>query len=444
VSFLKWCLGGQWKSGKPVSVRPGRIRHRGRSAASREVVLLTVTALTAALVACGSGTNSSSGAPVVAGFLGGYTGPFAANDLAIKNGWLLGQKIFGDTASGRKIEADFVDDQNDLNTTITQARQLVELQNVNVLEAPTASNLAAAVETYAGPKGIPIDDVSLCSQAQLQIYKQYSTAWAGSWTCDQPSLMMGQYAYQTLGYRHVTTIGLDYAYGWTAVGGFVSSFEKAGGTIDKLLWAPTTTADWSPYVTQIGKTDAVFALLGGSAAISFTKAYQGFGLLGKIPLIGNTTLTDESLLPTMDPKSLVGVTVAAQYCDGLNTPANNEFVAKWFAAYGNYPGYYAENGYTRYERLYVALKQLNGKPDAKALANAMKSATITFPRGPVTLSTVTSSPIQDIYICQVQSTPTGLRDFPIYTYKAVQPWGPLTQAEWQKHFERDSAARPTA
>jgi len=145
--------------------------------------------------------------------------------------------------------------------------------------------------------------------------------------------MAAEYLYNDLHLRHITTVGVDYAFGWESIGGLMTVFKKLGGTIDKAIWAPITTSDYSPYVTQIPQnTQAVFAVTVGAGGPRFTAAYQQFGLRAKIPLIGNTTVTDYSVLPSEDPNAITGVKIVAQYCDGITTPVNQKFADEYKAS----------------------------------------------------------------------------------------------------------------
>ncbi|MGH9103821.1 MAG: ABC transporter substrate-binding protein [Acidimicrobiales bacterium] len=397
---------------------------------------------TSATGGSGGGTSVASGAPIKVGFELELSGAFAANGKQIQDGWYLGLHDFGSSVDGHKIVAKFADEQGDPTIALNDAKRFVA-QHVALLEGPTASNAAAAVARYAGAAGMPVDDVSLCSSQQLDAYQRYGLAYASAWTCDQPSFAAAQWAYQQ-GYRHVTTIGMDYSFGWQAVGTFIAAFEKAGGTIDKQIWAPISTVDFSSYVSQVPKTtNAVFALTAGADSTKLTNAWGQFGLAGKIPLFGDTTLFDQSILPSESHKAVVGLKMAAQYCDGIDTPANKRFAKEVHATYGGYPGYYTDTGYIKAERLVAALKKLHGNvSNRRALADALKSVSIQAPTGTISLSTVTDSPIQNIYICEVKDVKGALRNIPIKKYPSVQPWGTLGKSAWESIFRRDSAGRP--
>ena len=95
---------------------------------------------------------------------------------------------------------------------------------------------------------------------QLTSDARYGNALSSGWLCDQPDVIAADYLYQDLGYRHVTVLANDYAFGWLSAGGFIKQFTMLGGKIDKELWPPLTTTDYGPYVSAIPKTtQAVFA-----------------------------------------------------------------------------------------------------------------------------------------------------------------------------------------
>jgi len=257
--------------------------------------------------------------------------------------------------------------------------------------------------------------------------------------------MAADYLYTDLGYRHVTVLATDYAFGWLSAGGFIKQFTLLGGKIDKVIWPSLTAADYGPYVSAIPKTtQAVFAETLGSGAIDFTKAYAQFGLRGKIPLYGNTTMFDYSVLPGEVPSAVLGDLMSAQYCDGISNPVNSTFTALFKKTYHVFPGYYAEAAYVHAELAIAALKRLHGNAtNATAVAQALKSTPVSAPRGPVRLSLAVDAPIQNDYICKVENSGGQLRDVPIKTYPAVQPWGTLPYRTWLQEFTADSTGRPS-
>ena len=151
--------------------------------------------------------------------------------------------------------------------------------------------------------------------------------------------------------------------------------------------------------------------------MDFTKAFAQFGLRGKIPLFGNTTLLDYSVLP--------GEQASAE-------------------TYHTRPGYYAEAAYVHAELAVAALKRLHGVATGPvAVAHALKTTPIIAPRGPVRLSALVDGPIQNDYICKVEDVHGTLEAVPVKTYPAVPPWGTLPYRTWVQEFTADSVGHPS-
>jgi branched-chain amino acid transport system substrate-binding protein len=384
-------------------------------------------------VACGGGTaQPQNTAPIQVGFIATNTGVFAPQGADMQDGWKLGLKDAGDVVDGRKINTIYVDDAGDPNQGLSDARQLVENRNVDLLIAPLAANVALAVRGYVAGTGVPTLSPAACPDELATTQKTTNLILTG-WTCDQPTLNFGKYVYEKLGYRHVTTVAMDYAFGWQVTGGFAATFKAAGGKIDKQIWSPITAADYSPFVAQIPPdTQAVFALMAGTAAVRFTDAYTAFGLKGRIPLVGGGTLTDYSVLRSEKPDTVLDVITVLQYADGLNTAENKKFVDEYRAATGKFPSYYADSAYSTAVLVVDALKKVGANTkDRKALLKALKSTTFKAARGPVSINQDTNSPVQNIYIRKVEMVNGDLRNVVIDTIKQSQPWGPLNKSDWQ-------------
>jgi branched-chain amino acid transport system substrate-binding protein len=392
----------------------------------------------------GSGASSGGGGDaktIKIGILAPRTGNFAPNGNDELAGWNLALEQLGDTINGKKVETVAVDDACDPTQGLTAARRLVQSEHVVAIFGPTCANEALALRPYIQSTGVPMLTVSCADE--LATSQKSDNIFVSAATCDQATLPLGKYAFDELKYRNVTVVGLDFAYGWATIGGFTKSFTAAGGKVQKRVWVPATASDWSPYINQIPKsTDAVVALTSGAATLKFTKAYKQFGLLGKVPLIGASTLTDSSVLPQEDPDVAKSILSAGTYVDGADTPVNQKFAEAFKAASGKYPGLYGEDGYAVYQILRAALEKVGGDgSDHKALVNAIKGISVDAPRGPLTIDPSTNALTQNVYFSKVKEVDGELRNVPIQTFEKVTPWGSFPQEEWTQfagHYTRTS------
>jgi branched-chain amino acid transport system substrate-binding protein len=392
-----------------------------------------------------SASAAASKSPVKVAYLVPLTGTAAANGKDEENGFNLGLKHFGSVVDGHKIQVKYLDTQGTPNVALSDAKQAVQSTRVNVVEGPLLANEIAAVAPFVMSKGVPEDDLFLASPTQMSDYVQYKLGFTSGWDAYQPGTEAAKWAYKTMGWRHVTTFGDDYSFGWETVGAFDAEFKKLGGTITKALWPPLTTVNVSSYVSEIpSTTQGLFIETLGAQAVNFFSDIKAYGLKGKVPILGITTTTDQSALASATATAATGTYVASQYCDDIPSKANQTFADAYHKAYGAWPAYYSEAGYTKAEILVTALKKLHGTANnKKKLAAAMLGVKITAPRGPVTISKKTYSPVQNAYICKVEIKDGSARNVPIKTFTKVPPWGLLSESTWKSTFTANSTGRPS-
>ena len=411
-------------------------RRRKVRAASRLILCLAVglTAFVGPSVrAQQDGPSATSSAePIRVGFIGPLSGAYAQNGRDILNGFLLYLDEIGYRAGGRKIELIVEDDQAIPAETLTKARKLIERDRVHVMAGTLLSSSGYALAPYIDSMHVPMIYPVVSADDLTQ---RRRTKWIvrTGWTGSQPNHAFGEYAYKNLKLRRVTTIALDYAFGWESVGGFERTFTESGGRIAQKLWAPVSVHDFAPYLAQVSRDiDAVYALVLGRAALQFMRQYQEFGLKGRVLLIGGGTSTDEHVLPAMGDEA-VGTITALHYSAALDNPANRKFAAAYRARFRKVPSYYAESMYTGGKWLGAAIEALHGRvEDSAALLEALRRAKLTdLPRGPVELDEY-GNPIENIYVRKVERVNGELQNTVIDTFPRVSQFWTFDPADYLK------------
>jgi branched-chain amino acid transport system substrate-binding protein len=268
---------------------------------------------------------------------------------------------------------------------------------VGAVLAPSAYALAP-VSTQE--KVLYIGTVSTADDiAQRQSDKFPYTVFS-TWVPSQPTHPLGQWACEN-GYKRVSAVVADYAFGYEQLGGFQKTFEDCGGKVVQKIWVPFGNKDFGPYISTI-KTDvdAIFSLMVGPMALQFPKQLRAAG--NKTLILGGSTNYDEFGLPFMGDEVLGDIS-AHVYSAAIQTPANEEFVKKYRAKYGKVPSYYSEGNYATAMWIDKTLAKFKGKyPGPAEFIKAMASIKIDAPRGPVRLDLATKSPIQTIYMKKVE------------------------------------------
>jgi branched-chain amino acid transport system substrate-binding protein len=392
------------------------------------VVIVLVYAL---FVAVGTLAQSAKG-PIRVGFIVPLSGANAQNGRDILNGFLLYLEEIRYEAAGRKIQLIVEDDEGIPAVGLTKARKLVERDQVHLMAGALLSSTGYALAPYIDSMQIPMvypvvsaDDLTQRRRSKWII----RTGWSGS----QPNHPFGEYAYRTLKLRTVTTIALDYAFGWESVGGFQRAFEAEGGVITQKIWTPVSVHDFAPYLAQVSrKVDAVYALFLGRTALQFVRQYQEYGLKDRVRLIGAGPTTDEHVLPSMGDEAL-GIITVLHYSAALDTPANRTFAAAYRARYQRVPSYYSESMYTGGKWVGAAIEAVAGNvEDRTAFVEALRTATPTgLPRGPVSLDEY-GNPIENMYVRRVERVNGVLQNTVIETFPAVSQFWKYNPAEYLK------------
>ena len=365
------------------------------------MVLLLATAL--ALVTASFG--QAPRAPIKIGLLLPYTGVIAINGQETSKGVELYLAKIANKVGGREIQLIKEDDEAKPDVGLTKTRKLVERDRVDVLIGPVHSGVALAIRDYIHAQGIPLivpvaftRDLTAPGKASPWLFRVVETS-------DQGNFPMGIWVFKKTPYRKIVVMASDFVAGRHSAEAFIAAFKGAGGEIVKEIYAPLNTPDFAPYMAQASglAADAVYAWFAGTDSIRFVKAYQEYGLAGKLPLLGYNTLTDDVLLPTLGDGAL-GIVTAGHYSATLDTPENRAFVREYESRYNAWPTRYVELGYVSAQLVGAAVEALRGEVgDRATFREAIRGAAtrIQPPRGAIRFDRF-QQVITDVYVMKVE------------------------------------------
>jgi branched-chain amino acid transport system substrate-binding protein len=350
-------------------------RWKGRRPAR---ILLVVLALTVAASACAPDEDTGggeAGGTVKLGFISPVTGFVAALGTDMRRGWEMYWQQNGGKAGDVAVQTVFEDDTGDPEVALTKARRLVEQEQVQLVAGPILANTAYAVAGYVAGKGLPT--VQMTGADDLTQRKFNPLVLRVGYTSSQSNFPAGQWAYDQ-GHRTAVTICPDYAFGWESCGGFVSAFVKAGGKIEKQVWHPLGTQDFSTYVAQARQAnpDVVFiGSAGGPDAILLYKSWTGFGLKDRIPLVGNCCFADQVFLREVGEEAL-GLQSFTYWSEGRDSPAVQNFAKAYEQQHKEIPSLYAAGAYMMAQVVAEALKKTGGRIEGADFINAARQVSL--------------------------------------------------------------------
>jgi branched-chain amino acid transport system substrate-binding protein len=368
------------------------------------------------------------------GYLAPTTGAFAQVGKDMVDGFSLYLSEKNNKLGGADVKFIVEDEQGKPDTAVTKAKKLILQDKVHFFVGGLlASTGYALAPVSTAEKVVYISSVSSADDLTQRDLPKYPYFFRTGWSSSQPSHPFGQWACEQ-GYKKISIIAADYAFGYEVAGGFQRAFEACGGQIIQKIWPPLTTKDFGPYIPTLkSDADAIFTVMVGPMSLQFPKQLLAAGI--KKPVIGGGPSYDEFVLPSMGDE-VIGHVSTQQYSAALDTPKNAAFVKTYRAKFGKMPGYYSETNYTTAQIIDEVIGKAGGKyPGAEEFLKLLQNVKVDAVRGPVSFDEM-RNPVQNIYIKKVAKTKMfgydkeELWNTVIKTYPAVNQFGQFKKDEF--------------
>jgi len=392
-------------------------KHPKRGLSRRAVLKLGAAA--SLLPAFAVRARAASG-PIQVGFLTVNTGPLAAGGKQQEEGVALFVKQRNGTIAGRKLTVITEDTAGNPAQAKVKTQELVERDKVPVMIGPLATNEALAIDDYVRNAKVPLITTTSSATVDLRVRKVNPWVLHAGGTAPQVTYALGDYAARTLHYKTAAIIAEDFTYGYEGAGGFQLAFEEAGGRVVQKQWPPLNAPDYAPYLAQLSRSvDCLYMGFAGINPLRFLTQYKEYGLKGKIPVLGNTTSTDEGILRRMGDEAL-GVVTAGWYAATLKSADNEKFVAAIRADYGHVPGFYTAGAYEAMLIVANAIERVKGDVEnAPAFLKALHDVHLTRGLFGKFRLDAYGTPILDIHIRKVERRDGQLENAILKTYPQV-------------------------
>lgn len=386
-----------------------------------------------------TGQPAGSGEPIRIGVLAPTTGAFAGLGADGSEATKMAFEEIDFTIKGREVKLYFEDTAADPNLCIQKTQRLVEREGVQLILGPLSGGEGVALKDNA--ERYPDTTIIVAGAASENITMRgvpdniFRTSYSGA----QVMFKFGEYAYDDLGYRKVVTLGEDYDFPFSQIGGFSSTFIQKGGEVVDRLWVNIGTTDYSSVISQIPTdADAILVCLGGTDGINFIKQFNEFGLGDKIDILGGSIFVDTSILSSDAGPLLEGVYSGSHYAQVLPYPEFESFDQNFVERFGRPSSLFAADYYIAAQVAIEALNAIEGNiEDQDTLRKALLEVKIDTPRGPFWFDEY-HNVVENVYINQVKVIDGQLRNDVLQVYEAQDQFGPY-DPEWyqsQPSFDR--------
>jgi branched-chain amino acid transport system substrate-binding protein len=345
--------------------------------------------------------------------IGGALAAFVKYAGATPNSSKPSDGITGAVVAGHPIEVVGYGCSNDTaDKAIEETKRLMEQLGADIMIGPLSGDEGIAVANYAKehPDKTFLNGTSGAQDTTLKV--QAPNFFRFNSDGAQWSAGLGDYAYNTLGWRKAAVFGDDYSFPYTSLAGFIAEFCAAGGEITARVWPPLGETDYSSWVQQLPTdVDGIYWGIGGSGLLPAIKAWeQARGKLSPEENMGNVFWGDPALLKEFGDK-LEGAVTAGPTAAGITPEAQEyeKFIDTTFPDIaGTAPSVFTYNYYNAAWALIKGLEAVNGdiSDGQKALQQALATVELDAPYGHIKLDENRQA-IADNYVAQIVPDFTG-------------------------------------
>ncbi len=298
------------------------------------------------------------------------------------------------------------------DSAVGAVERLITQRAVDFTIGPLSGNEGLAVRDYA--KGHP-DRVFLNGIAGAQDITLRDPApnfFSFSTNGVQWTAGLGKYVYEELGYKRVVTLGEDYSFPHSQVGGFTLEYCKAGGQIVEKFWTALGTIDYSHIIQALpDDIDAIFLALAGTDVVNFLQQYRETGQV--LPLTGGATVADQTIMNSHPELAeyYVGMATSSPIADNNPDPRWQAFVEAYSRAFPDAlvsPSLQAWGYYVNTKAALLALKAVDGdlSNGQAAFKQALANMEFESPTGLIRLDHNRNA-IADVFITVVERGDDG-------------------------------------
>ncbi|MGE3148203.1 MAG: ABC transporter substrate-binding protein [Pseudorhodoplanes sp.] len=334
-------------------------------------------------------------APIKIGILLPLSGPAAAVGKENQQSIEYAFSEVNNTIDGHKVELLIVDDQNNPNTALTEARRLVEREKVVAVVGTLNSAVALALHPYLTQSKTLYFTGGIATD--LTQAKKSETTFRSSFAAGQFEAPVAEFAVKA-GMKRGILMGADYAAGRDAVKAVGTNLKELGGEVVRESFPRQGETDYTPFLSRIvdDKADFVYGYFFGGDTLRFIRSYRDLNL--KFPLIiTSATVSSAGLAQTLG-QSVDGIYSGEYWIWTIDTPENKSFVDGFTKKFGNRPETIGYTGYIEGRAMVEALKKLNGDvKDSVSLAKALKMVDYMGPAGRFRFDD-SNNPIHNFYM----------------------------------------------
>ncbi|GAB4576045.1 MAG: substrate-binding domain-containing protein [Anaerolineae bacterium] len=250
---------------------------------------------------------------------------------------------------GRPVEVIVRDNGGDADTAAQQARELIEVEGVEVLFGTVSSGVTLGLKQIAaendivlfmGPSAAGILTMATNEEEQALLNNAFRICRSSS----QDAFAYAAYAVENVGENFVI-FAADYIFGQATAASYEAAIPAAGGRfVRDTIYAPLDTTDFTPYAQEIldSGADGMVLIWAGGGIGTMYQQFQELGVFDKVAVVAPFS-SSADLIAANQPNS---VGVGIYHWSLPNTDANRYLVQQHLARYDETPDLFSECGFS--------------------------------------------------------------------------------------------------
>jgi branched-chain amino acid transport system substrate-binding protein len=356
--------------------------------------------------------------PIKVGFITDVTGALAIYGAHMLPSFMLGMEYASGSVGSAGDKFDFAvtqentfmvddceiqvfvrDDASTPDNTATVARELIDVEGVNILVGTVSSGATATLQGIAAESKIPLIVAPAAANDITGVnFNEYTFRTSRNNYQDA----INECAYLAKQYSTFVQIAPDYAFGRGSAAAFRDSCTLDGATfVTDDIFAPADTTDFTPYMEQVLNSGAESYIVtwAGGGFVPLMQAATDLGVSESMAL--GATFIDNVLMPLWYGNALGSTSGILYHWSAPQNAANDFLKTEQKARYGTMPDLFGADGMNAAIMLVEGLKATNGDASGAALIAAFEGMSFEGPKGTVFIRPEDHVAIQDMYILKL-------------------------------------------
>ncbi|MCZ7669217.1 MAG: substrate-binding domain-containing protein [Chloroflexi bacterium] len=294
------------------------------------------------------------------------------------------------------IEVYVRDDQSNPENTATVARELIEVEDVDILVGTVSSGATATLQELARENKIPLIVAPAAANDITGVnFNEYT--FRTSRNNYQDAVNLCEYVVNQ--YDTFVQIAPDYSFGYGGAAAFRDACTEFGGEfVADDIFAPADTTEFTPYMEQIlnSGADAFLVTWAGGGFVPMMQAAADLGVFDEVSM--GSSFVDNVVMPAFFSNAIGNTSGTLYHYTAPDNDINDWLVAKTMENDGVPPDLFDADAMNAALLLAHALRATGGDASADALIAAMEGMEFAGPKGLIYIRPEDHVAIQDMYI----------------------------------------------